>query len=145
MEMLNIEESPWHDNHHHSSFLPSLDEIKKGIPYIFPTDIVNTPQSQILIEDTISKGNLGNISQTISVDILEKEGFMENMQLGANCSTTEIENYTLFKEFRNIFSWSYEEIPGIDPLIMCMKSKITLELNLYEKNYAMFILRNLRK
>jgi hypothetical protein len=36
MEMLSIEEAPWDDNHHHSSFLPSLDEIEKDIHSIFP-------------------------------------------------------------------------------------------------------------
>jgi hypothetical protein len=98
MEMLSIEESPWDDNHHRSSFLPSLDEIEENIQSIFPSDIVDNPQSPILTQDTISEGNLGNISQTISVDISEKEGVMENIQLGMNCSTEEIQDYTtLFK------------------------------------------------
>jgi hypothetical protein len=87
MEMLNIEETPWDDNHHRSSFLPSLDEIEKDISSIFPTYIVDAPQSPILTQDTISEGNLGNISQTISVDISTKEGIVENIQLGVNCST----------------------------------------------------------
>jgi hypothetical protein len=98
MEMLSIEEAPWDDNHHHSSFLPSLDEIEKDISSIFPTDIVDSPQSPILTQDTISEGNLGNISHTITVDISIKEGIVENIQLGANCSTEEVETYTaLFK------------------------------------------------
>jgi hypothetical protein len=67
---------------------------------------------------------LGNISQTISVDISEEEGVMENIQLVVNCSTEEIENYiALYKEFCNIFSWSYEEIPGINPLIIVHEIK----------------------
>ena len=98
MEMLNIEEAPWDDNHHCSSFLPSLDDIEKYISSIFPTDIFDAPQSLIPTQDTISEGNLRNISQTISVDIFTKEGFVENIQLGMNCSTEEIEIYTtLFK------------------------------------------------
>jgi hypothetical protein len=48
MEMLSIEEAPWDDNHHRSSFLPSLDAIEKYISSIFPTDIVDAPQSLIL-------------------------------------------------------------------------------------------------
>ena len=98
MEMLSIEEAPWDDNHHRSSFLPILDEIEKDIHSIFPTDIVNCPQSLILTQDTISEGNLENISHTINADISIKEGIVENIQLGANCSTKEIETYTsLFK------------------------------------------------
>jgi hypothetical protein len=98
MEMLSIEEAPWDENHHRSSFLPSLDDIEKDISSIFPIDIVETPQYLILTQDTISEGNLGNISQTISVDISTKQGIVENIQLGANCSNAEIETYTaLFK------------------------------------------------
>jgi hypothetical protein len=98
MEMLSVEKAPWDDNHHCSSFIPSLYEIEKYISYIFPTDIVNTPQSSILTQDTISEGNFGNISHKISIDISTKEGIVENIQLGSNCSTEEIETYTaLFK------------------------------------------------
>ena len=39
--------------------------------------------------------------------------------LGQECSHVEIQEYTeLFKEFCDIFAWSYDEIPGIDPLIV---------------------------
>lgn len=35
-----------------------------------------------------------------------------------SCSPDEIKIYaTLFKEFRDVFAWSYEQIPGIDPSI----------------------------
>jgi hypothetical protein len=124
MEMLSIEEAPWDDNHHRSSFLPSLDDIEKDISSIFPSDIVDSPQTPILTQDTISEGNLGNISSTITVDISIKEGIVENIQLGANCSAEEVETYTaLFKEFHDIFAWSYEEMPGIDPSIIVHEIK----------------------
>jgi len=36
-----------------------------------------------------------------------------------HCSPREIKLYTdLFKEFCDVFSWSYEEMPGIDPKIV---------------------------
>ena len=39
--------------------------------------------------------------------------------LGVECSRADILEYTeLFKEFRDIFTWSYDEIPGIDPRII---------------------------
>jgi hypothetical protein len=105
MEMLSIEEAQWDDNHHHSSFLPSLDEIEKDVSSIFPINIIDSPQSLILTQDTISEGNLGNILHRITVDISTKEGIVENIQLGANCSTEEVETYTaLFKEFHDIFA-----------------------------------------
>jgi flagellar motor switch protein FliM len=44
---------------------------------------------------------------------------MENVFVGADFSPKEIQIYTdLFKEFCDIFSWSYKEIPGIDPRIV---------------------------
>jgi hypothetical protein len=40
------------------------------------------------------------------------------------CPFDEIVTYTyLFKEFRDIFAWSYEEMPGIDPAIVVHEIK----------------------
>jgi hypothetical protein len=98
MEMLSIKEAPWDENHHCSSFIPSLDEIEKDIHSIFPCDISDCPQSPILTQDTISERNLGNISSTITIDISIKEGIVENIHLGADCSPEEVASYTtLFK------------------------------------------------
>jgi hypothetical protein len=96
MEMLSIDEVPWDDNHHRSSFLPSLDEIEKDIHSIFPDSVVDSRQSPILTQDTTSEGNLGNISSTISIDISIKEGIVENVHLDANCFPKEVEAYTRF-------------------------------------------------
>ena len=42
-----------------------------------------------------------------------------HVHVGKNCSVDESEAYkALFKEFHDIFSWSYEEMPGIDPSIV---------------------------
>jgi hypothetical protein len=44
---------------------------------------------------------------------------VENVFVGENCSPEEIQIYTdLFKEFHDIFSWSYEENLVIDPKIV---------------------------
>jgi hypothetical protein len=41
---------------------------------------------------------------------------MENVHIGASCSTDEVCIYkALFQEFRDVFSWSYGEMTGIDP------------------------------
>jgi hypothetical protein len=124
MEMLSIEEVTWDDNHCRSCFLPSLDEIEKDIHSIFPNGVSISPQAPILTQDTISKGNVGSISSTIVIDILIKEGIVENIQLGANCSPEEVEDYTtLFTKFYDIFAWSYEETSGIDPSVVVHEIK----------------------
>jgi hypothetical protein len=98
MEMLSINEVPWDDNHHRLYFIPSLEEIQEDIHSIFPPDVVDSPQSPILTHETTSEGNLGNISSIVAIDIWIKEGIVENVHLGANCSPEEVASYTtLFK------------------------------------------------
>lgn len=58
------------------------------------------------------------------IDISEKLGVMENIQLSQSCSLNKIKAYTtLFKEFCYVFTWSYEEMPGIDPSIVVHEIK----------------------
>ena len=55
----------------------------------------------------------------ISIDISTKPGVVENIHVIVSCSPSEIDSYrSLFREFRDVFSWSYEEIPGIDTSIV---------------------------
>jgi hypothetical protein len=67
---------------------------------------------------------MGSISTTIVIDILIKEGIVENINLGANCTPEEVVSCTaLFKEFRDVFAWSYEEMLRIDPSIIVHEIK----------------------
>jgi hypothetical protein len=67
---------------------------------------------------------LGNISPTIPLDISIKLGVVENVHIGASCSSDEIQTYkALFQEFHYVFVWSYEEMPGIDPDIVVHEIK----------------------
>jgi len=62
---------------------------------------------------------MGNITATMPLDIFVKVEIVENINIGVSCSIDEIRIYThLSKEFRDIFSWSYEEMPYIDPTIV---------------------------
>ena len=62
---------------------------------------------------------MGVISPTIPIDIFVKPGIVEHIHIGSSCSEEEIRTLTsLFKEFRDVFAWSYEEMPGIDPSIV---------------------------
>jgi hypothetical protein len=71
------------------------------------------------------EGNLSNISPTIPLDISIKPGVVENVHIGASCSTDEVVTYkSLFQEFRDIFAWSYEEMSGIDPDIVVHEIKM---------------------
>ena len=53
------------------------------------------------------------------INISIKLGVIENIHVGFTCSPKEIQVYTSpFREFRDVFAWSYEEMPRIDPSIV---------------------------
>lgn len=73
----------------------------------------------IKVHEVFSEGNMGNIMQTISIDISIKPGIVKHIHIGVTCTPEEIQLYTdLFREFRDVFAWSYEEMLGIDPSIV---------------------------
>jgi hypothetical protein len=64
----------------------------------------------------------------MSLDISIKLGVVENVHIRASCSTDEVVTYmSLFQEFCDIFTWSYEEMPSIDPDIVVHKIKTYLD------------------
>ena len=72
----------------------------------------------------MAKGNMANLSPTISINISRDPSKVENVYIGVSCSPNEIKEYIkLFKEFCDIFNCSYEEMPGIDPRIVEHKIK----------------------
>ena len=80
---------------------------------------VDTPINLLPREGIIAEGNMTNISATIPINISINPKVVENVHISANCSQEEIAIYTaLFKEFHDVFAWSYEEILGIDPSIV---------------------------
>ena len=59
------------------------------------------------------------ISETTLVNISRDPNIIENIFNGNECSLEEIQSYTdLFIEFQDVFTWSYEEMPRIDPSII---------------------------
>ena len=63
--------------------------------------------------------NMANISSTIPINISHNPGTIENVYIGEECSHAEILEYTeLFKEFCDIFAWSYDKMLGIEPRII---------------------------
>ena len=80
---------------------------------------VDTPINPLPREGIFAEGNMANISATIPINISANPNVVENVHIGANFSPEEIAIYiTFFKEFCDVFSWSYEEMPGIDPSIV---------------------------
>ena len=54
-------------------------------------------------------GNMANLSPTIPINISRDPDKVENVYIGVDCSPDEIKEYTkLFKDFHDIFAWSYD-------------------------------------
>jgi hypothetical protein len=84
-----------------------------------PSGMIDWFNNPIPAPDAFEEGNLANISPTIKIDISIKPGVVEEIIIGAACTPEEITAYkALFQEFRDIFAWSYTEMPGIDPSIV---------------------------
>jgi hypothetical protein len=110
---------PWDDLHHRSYFLPELRRIEAGEFTLNMTGDRSCPINPSSTHEVYAEGNMATIVETISINISRTPSIMENVFIRVDSSPEEIQIYTyLFKELSDIFSWSYEEIPGIDPKIV---------------------------
>jgi hypothetical protein len=115
MIMSVMEETLW-DNGHHCSILFLEQHTIKSYQWILtPSTVVIISTIPESTHDVFSKEKLSNISPTIPLTISIKPGIVENVHIGALCSSDEIITYkSLFKEFHDVFAWSYEEMSGIE-------------------------------
>jgi hypothetical protein len=122
IEAMALSERPWEDNHHRSSILPPLNEEDSPLTHIATEDGPTHPPPTSSCLST--EGNLSNIAKTITIDISVKTGTVEAIIIGANSTQQEILNYkALFTKFRDVFSWSYEEMLSINPQIVVHEIK----------------------
>jgi hypothetical protein len=118
LEAMNGPNRPWDDMHHRSYFLPKLVRIEQDdFQYTF-SEIVGHVVVPINTHGIYVEGNMASISPTITIDISHIPGKIENAYISANYEPEEIHIYIdLFKELCDVFAWSYEEIPRINPHI----------------------------
>jgi hypothetical protein len=116
IEAMTGPDKPWEDLHHRSYFLPELHRIEAGEFTITMTGEQPCPINLLATQDIYAEDNMSTIAETIPINISRTPGVVENVFVGADCSPEEIQIYTdLFKEFRDVFAWSYEAMPDIDP------------------------------
>jgi hypothetical protein len=127
LEELHSPDSPWDALHHHALFLPqeALMPPNQNPVYavetkdFIPSGPIDWFKNPIPAPDAFEEGNMANISPTIKIDISIKNGVVEEIIIGAACTPQEIAAYkALFQEYRDIFAWSYTEMPGLDPSIV---------------------------
>jgi hypothetical protein len=112
-------DKPCDDIHHKSYFLPKL----KTIEVVEFIQVMNgdapCPINPLSTHRIYDEGNMESIAKTIPIDISRTPCIMENVFVGAYCSPEENQIFTeLFKKFHDVFSWSYDKIPCIDPRII---------------------------
>jgi hypothetical protein len=93
LSFMSMEDTPWDDGHHHSILFLERDTIAsyKQISTLSTIVVISSvPEST---HDVFYEGNLNNISPTIPLDISIKPRVMENVHIGASCSTDEVCTY----------------------------------------------------
>jgi hypothetical protein len=127
MIMSVMADTPWDDGHHRYILFLEQHTLENYQRISTPSTVVVISTIPGSTHDVFAEGNLSNISPMIPIDISVKPGIVENVHIGASCSPEEIVTYTaLFKEFRDVFAWSYEEMPGIDLAIVVHEIKMYL-------------------
>jgi hypothetical protein len=116
IEAMTSPDKPWEDLHQRSYFLPELHRIEAGEFTITMTGDQPCPINLLATQEIYAEGNIETIAATIPINISRNSGVVENVFIGADCSPEEIQIYMdLFKEFRDVFAWHYEEMLGINP------------------------------
>ena len=119
LEVMSGRDKICEDIHHRSYFLPDTSRIENQEFHVRLVEDVDVPINPLPKEGIFDEGNMENIYVTIPINIFVNPDVIKNVHIGANCSLEEIAIYAaLFKEFCDVFSWSYEKMPGIDPSIM---------------------------
>lgn len=93
-----LDEIPWNDLHHRSSFLPSISDMPLCLEAFVSHCLMYPLKTPVLVHEVLSKGNMGNITPTMPLDISIKPGIVENIHIGVSYSPDEIIVYTkIFK------------------------------------------------
>ena len=87
---MSLDEYLWEDSHHRSSFLPNANLVDSYFVSLINFDIVEYPQTPILLQGIYSEGNICKITKTIPIDISVKLGVVEHVHIRQKCSTTQI-------------------------------------------------------
>ena len=109
--------------HHRSLFLPKEIVSQSDQFSVETKDFIHGKvdwfKNPIPAPNTFKEGNMVNISPTIKIDISTNSEIIEEIMLGTSCSPEGVDAYTtLFQEFHDIFTWSYTEMPSLDPSIV---------------------------
>ena len=116
LEAMSGIEQPWEELHHRLNFLPKIDRLECDDFRVILSEKIGSPVVPLSSPGQMAEGNMANLSPMIPINISRDPAKVENVYIREGCSPDEIKEYTdIFKEFCDGFSWSYEEMLGIDP------------------------------
>ena len=94
IEALTPPEYPWYDMHPHSFFIPEGPVSLSNQFLVETKDFIHGKvdwfKDPIAAPDTFEEGNMANISLTIKINISTKPEIIEEIMLGASCSSEEV-------------------------------------------------------
>jgi hypothetical protein len=104
--------------------------------------ISSVPEST---HDVLYEGNLSNISPTIPLDISIKPRVMENVHIGASCSTDEVFTCInpFFKNFVMFFPGVMKKCQVLILISLCMRLRHIWMLNPFSRDFSQSIHVNL--
>jgi hypothetical protein len=124
LEAMNGPDRPSDDLHHRSYFFLDIRRIEAGQFILTINGYIPCPINPLAMHKAYTEGNMESIVATIPIDISKTLGIVENVFVKVDFSPKDIQIYIdLFKQFSDVFSWSYEEMTSIDPRIF--EHKIT--------------------
>jgi hypothetical protein len=93
MSVMSMEDTPWDDGDHSSILfleqhtIESYQRISTLSTFVIISSVLDSTH------DVLYEGKLSNIFPTIPLDISIKPGIIENVHIGASCSTDEVVTY----------------------------------------------------
>jgi hypothetical protein len=126
-EELNTPDYPWNALHHRELFISqeSFDPPSQAsictieTKDLIPSGNIDWFNNPIPTPDDFEEGNIANISPTVKINISIKLGIIEEITIGVAFSPEELTAYkALFQEYQYIFTWSYTNMPDLDPSII---------------------------
>jgi hypothetical protein len=138
IEAMTGPDRPWDDVHHRYYFLLESRRIEAG-EFVLTVNGYNPCLiNPMATHKVYAEGNMEIISTMIPIDISKTPGIVETIFVRSDCSPEEIQTYTdFFKEFRDVFSWSYKEIPSIDSQIVEHEITTYLDANPVRQNICL--------
>jgi hypothetical protein len=117
MSVMSMEDTRWDDGHHCSILFLEQHTIESYQRISTSSTVVVTSSIPDSTHDVIYEGNLSNISPTIPLDISIKPRVVENVHIGASCSTNEVVTYkSLFQEFRDVLCGAMKRCQVLAPI-----------------------------